>query len=641
MDFLAGDGEMARRIRETDWSAHPFGPPENWPQSLRSALSICLNSAFPTAIYWGPELRLLYNDAWAPIPGPRHPASLGAPAREVWSDIWSIIEPQFNEVIRSGSGLFLEDQMLPMQRFGYLEETYWNYSFTPMRGELGEIVGVWNSGSETTENVIQRRNAECMVKLNEALRNCTSAQDGMQVSLERLGTHLGADLVGLAEFDGSGTAVPLCEVYTPQSSARRPEGASMFGPALLAELKAGMDVFVSRGEAGQDPETAAYMSARNLASGVLVPWLSGGALHAVLYIHWSRHRSTGVLDVALVEKVLETVISWAELERARAREAVMSQEIDHRARNILAILRAVARLISAETVADYKAKLDDRIAALARIHGLLSQRKWDGLTLREVIEVEIATFGVAEGVRLSLSGPEVSLPAGDAQLLAMMIHEMSTNALKHGALGDPEGALEVDWSVRSEDGAVLLRWVEQSGLIVPEEAQDDLPRGFGTVLLQRVVQDHFQGQIEQAIAPGQFSYAVTLRNGAWSAEPSASAAEVIAGGDDPATTVLIVEDEPIIALDLAGMMEDAGYALFGQHGTVATALEALEKGMPDLALLDENLAGERSTAVLDKLMAHGVPVVIISGYDGEAMTGVPRLAKPISEAELLATLKSM
>ena len=97
MDFLAGNGEMASLIRETDWSEHPFGPSEDWPQSLRSALAICLNSAFPTAIYWGSDLRLLYNDAWAPIPGPRHPAALGAPAKEVWSDIWPIIEPQFSE----------------------------------------------------------------------------------------------------------------------------------------------------------------------------------------------------------------------------------------------------------------------------------------------------------------------------------------------------------------------------------------------------------------------------------------------------------------------------------------------------------------------------------------------------------------
>ncbi|WP_372992825.1 PAS domain-containing protein [Sulfitobacter sp.] len=155
MDFLAGTGEMARRIQTHDWYNHPFGPAETWPQSLRSALSICLNSAFATAIYWGPELRLLYNDAWAPIPGPRHPEALGARAEDIWHDIWHIIEPQFAELIQSGEGLVVEDQSLPMRRFGFEEETYWSYSFTPLRAEDGRIVGIFNSGSETTARVIR------------------------------------------------------------------------------------------------------------------------------------------------------------------------------------------------------------------------------------------------------------------------------------------------------------------------------------------------------------------------------------------------------------------------------------------------------------------------------------------------------
>src|SRR3712207_5364938 len=81
--FLAGGGEMGERIRTFDWSATPPGAPEGWPSSLRAALSICLHSAFPTAIYWGPELIHLYNDAWVPIPADRHPWALGRPASEV------------------------------------------------------------------------------------------------------------------------------------------------------------------------------------------------------------------------------------------------------------------------------------------------------------------------------------------------------------------------------------------------------------------------------------------------------------------------------------------------------------------------------------------------------------------------------
>lgn len=151
---------MSALIRDYDWEGTPLGPLEQWPQSLRSALSICLHSSFPTAIYWGPELRLLYNDAWSPVPAERHPWALGRPAREVWADIWDVIEPQFAAVIREGQGFATFDQMLPMVRGGAVRETYWNYSFTPVHGESGAVDGVLNQGHETTERILYERSRE-------------------------------------------------------------------------------------------------------------------------------------------------------------------------------------------------------------------------------------------------------------------------------------------------------------------------------------------------------------------------------------------------------------------------------------------------------------------------------------------------
>lgn len=148
---------MGARIRAHDWATTPLGSPDRWPQSLRSALSICLNSSFPTAIYWGPELRLLYNDAWAPIPAERHPWALGQPAAEVWDDIWSVVGPQFGQVLATGQGFSTFDQMLPMVRGGEVKETYWNYSITPIRGEDGSVIGIFNQGHETTAAVLAER----------------------------------------------------------------------------------------------------------------------------------------------------------------------------------------------------------------------------------------------------------------------------------------------------------------------------------------------------------------------------------------------------------------------------------------------------------------------------------------------------
>ncbi len=161
--FLIGGGEMGARIRDHAWASTPLGPPERWPQSLRSALSICLNSSFPTAIYWGPELRLLYNDAWAPIPAECHPWALGRQGREVWADIWHVVGPQFAQVMDAGHSVSLYDQHLPMVRAGRVRETYWNYSFTPIRGEDGSVMGVFNQGNETTPSILARREAEAEV----------------------------------------------------------------------------------------------------------------------------------------------------------------------------------------------------------------------------------------------------------------------------------------------------------------------------------------------------------------------------------------------------------------------------------------------------------------------------------------------
>lgn len=180
LSFLAGGGEMGRLIREFGWTSTPLGAPTKWPQSLRLALSIALHSSFPTAVYWGPELRLIYNDAWSPIPAERHPAALGQPAEQVWADIWDVVGPQFAQVLETGEGFSTYDQLLSMQRGGAVCETYWNYSFTPIRGEDGSVVGILNQGHETTERVLAERRT---VAERERLRRMFEQAPGFMAML--------------------------------------------------------------------------------------------------------------------------------------------------------------------------------------------------------------------------------------------------------------------------------------------------------------------------------------------------------------------------------------------------------------------------------------------------------------------------
>ncbi len=162
---LAGGGEMGQRIRDFDWSATSLGSIENWPQSLRSALSICLNSNFPIAIYWGRELVLLYNDEWSPIPGEKHPGVLGRSAHEAWPEIWHIIAPLFDRVMTTGEATRSRDQLLPMHRHGFTEECYFDYTFSPIRGEGGNVEGIFNAVLETTTRVIGERRLRTLREL--------------------------------------------------------------------------------------------------------------------------------------------------------------------------------------------------------------------------------------------------------------------------------------------------------------------------------------------------------------------------------------------------------------------------------------------------------------------------------------------
>lgn len=139
--IVPGGGAMGAQIREFDWSTTPFGALPTWPQSLRSALSICLNSSIVSALYWGPEFRMIYNDAYAPALGVRHPQALGQPVREVWAEIWDVLGPQLTSVTETGDGFATDRQRLMMRRHGFPEETFWFYSFAPVRGEGGDVLG--------------------------------------------------------------------------------------------------------------------------------------------------------------------------------------------------------------------------------------------------------------------------------------------------------------------------------------------------------------------------------------------------------------------------------------------------------------------------------------------------------------------
>lgn len=162
LNCLADGGEMGAFMRAFDWSASALGPVSDWPQALRIAVSICLNSRFPLLIWWGSDLRMLYNDAQRQLIASKHPIYFARPGHECWAGIWDMIGPMLRDVFETGKPTWSDDQFLIVDRNGYPEETYFTFSYSPIRAESGEVVGIFTPVAETTEKIIGARRLQTL-----------------------------------------------------------------------------------------------------------------------------------------------------------------------------------------------------------------------------------------------------------------------------------------------------------------------------------------------------------------------------------------------------------------------------------------------------------------------------------------------
>ncbi|SNR74503.1 PAS domain S-box-containing protein [Maribacter sedimenticola] len=153
--FLEDGGEMSQLMRNRDWSKTPIGYPETWPQTLRTTISIMLNSPFPMFLFWGKKLKCFYNDAYRPSLGinGKHPSILGMSGKEAWPEIWEDIAPLLHSVTEKGESIWRENQLIPIFRNGRIEDVYWTFSYSPVKDESGNIAGVLTVCTDTTEAV--------------------------------------------------------------------------------------------------------------------------------------------------------------------------------------------------------------------------------------------------------------------------------------------------------------------------------------------------------------------------------------------------------------------------------------------------------------------------------------------------------
>jgi signal transduction histidine kinase len=185
--LLVGGGEMGALVRAHDWSRTELGPMECWPRSLLTAVDVCLNSRFPMVVFWGPQLITLYNDAYRPSFGAKHPRVLGAPAATLWNRLaWDVLGPMMSQVVESGVPTWSEDQFLLVDRNGFPEESYWTFSYSPIRGDRGYVEGVFTAVTETTSRILGERRLRTLRELGSEVAHARGEQDAARVTVDVL-----------------------------------------------------------------------------------------------------------------------------------------------------------------------------------------------------------------------------------------------------------------------------------------------------------------------------------------------------------------------------------------------------------------------------------------------------------------------
>src|SRR5215469_7051608 len=190
--FLSGGGETGALIRAMDWSATPLGPVESWSPTLRMMTRFLLANRFPLLLWWGPQFCSLYNDAYRPILGSKHPRAMGQPVQECWSEIWHVLQPLIETPFRGGPSTWMDDIALEVNRHGFTEETHFTIAYSPVPDETvpGGIGGVLATVHEITEKVIAERRNVVLRDLGARSAEPKTAEEACALAAETLGRHV-------------------------------------------------------------------------------------------------------------------------------------------------------------------------------------------------------------------------------------------------------------------------------------------------------------------------------------------------------------------------------------------------------------------------------------------------------------------
>ncbi len=511
LTFLAGGGEMGERIRSFDWEANPLGPPEHWPQSLKTSVRIMLASRQPIWIGWGEDLIYLYNDPYKAIIGGKHPRMLGEPTRIVWEEIWPEIAHLLAKAMQGDEGTYVESQLLIMERSGYPEETYYTFSYTPIPDDEGKPGGIICANTDDTQRVIGERQQSQLRELAAATAESRNIEDCCTICAKSLADDPedlpfamiyvpekdGQDLI-LAGSVGLGEGHLLAPPTLPAKHTLWPVHEVMeSGQSQVVELTGLTDI--PRGPWPIAPLLAlvAPISApgeprvRGLLVAGLNPYRLLDASYRGFLLLIASQIGSAMAGAAAYEEERRRVEALAELDRAKT---AFFSNISHEFRTPLTLMLAPMEEVLAKSEQDI---LPDNRALVGLAHGnalrllklvntLLDFTRLEaGRTKLNLLPVDLgaltselaAMFDSATdrvGLKLSIDSPPLNKAVLiDPEMWEKIVLNLVSNAFKFTF----EGEIKVSLLADETEEKIFLR-VSDTGTGIPEKELPNLFKRF-------------------------------------------------------------------------------------------------------------------------------------------------------------------
>lgn len=573
-DCLAGGGEMGALMRSLDWSGTRVGPVDGWPQSLRTAVSILLESRFPMYIAWGPKYVQFYNDGFRPILGStKHPAAMCGRARDTFAESWHIIEPMFDDVLR-GVATGAEDWMLPLDRHGFLEECYFTFSYSPVRDESGGVGGVFVTVTETTDRVLGERRlrtlrdlaAGAAEALEERLAWERAASDlaenrldfpfALLYMLEERSADGGAGAAGPGRVRLAGATGLEAGPAAPVEMELVASGGG--GWPLAEALDAGRPILVENvrerfgdlpgGEWPEPPHYAAVLPiarpGRDNAYGLLVAGISARRAWDEPYLDFlglvADQVASAVANARAYEEERRRVQALAELDHAKT---LFFSNVSHEFRTPLTLLFGPVEDLLSGRHGTLAPEVYDQVALVHRsalrllklVNTLLDFSRFEAGRVEAVyapvdlsrLTAELASVFRAAveraGLTLTVDCPELPEPVYvDPEMWEKVVLNLLSNALKFTF--DGEISVEMRWTGRGAEltvrdsgtgieAAELPLLFERFHRVEGARSRTHEGSGIGLALVQELVHLH-GGEVEVDSEPGRGSaFTVTLPTG--------------------------------------------------------------------------------------------------------------------------------